>query len=65
LNNLLNFILLGEGITIRENIWRKTAQNKRNGMIMDTSRRGKSLGGLKHSLVLGEDRLDVGMISRN
>ena len=23
--------------------------------------KGKSLGGLKHSLVLGEDRLDVGM----
>jgi hypothetical protein len=32
-----------------------------NGMIMDTSRRGKSLGGLKHGLVLGEDRLEVRM----
>jgi hypothetical protein len=30
-------------------------------MIMDTMRRGKSLGGLKHSLVLGEDRLEVGI----
>jgi hypothetical protein len=30
-------------------------------MIMDTSSRGKSLGGLKHNLVLGEDKLEVKM----
>jgi hypothetical protein len=30
-------------------------------MIMDTSRKGKYLGGLKHILVLGEDRLEFRM----
>jgi hypothetical protein len=46
---------------IRANIWRKTAQNERNGMIMDTLRRRKSMEVLKNDLMLGEDRLEVRM----
>jgi hypothetical protein len=30
-------------------------------MIMDTLRRGKFLRGLKHNLMLGEDKLEAGM----
>jgi hypothetical protein len=36
LNNFLIFILLGKGMTIRENIGRKTTWSERNGMIMDS-----------------------------
>jgi len=43
----LNFILLGKGVTIRTNIGRKTARNKGNGIIMNTTRRRKSLRGGK------------------
>jgi hypothetical protein len=42
LHYFLNFILLGKGMMIRENIGRKTARNKGNGMIMNTMRRRKS-----------------------
>jgi hypothetical protein len=35
LKNFLNFILLGKGMTIRENIGRKISWYERNGMIMD------------------------------
>jgi hypothetical protein len=37
LNNFLNFILLGKGMMIRDNIGRKIAQEERNGMIMNTT----------------------------
>jgi hypothetical protein len=43
LHYFLNFILLGKGMTIRENIGRNTARNKGYGMIMKTKRRWKSL----------------------
>jgi hypothetical protein len=46
---------------IRKKNWRNISQNERNVMIMDTLRRGKSLGDLKHNLVLGEDRLEARM----
>jgi hypothetical protein len=61
MNNFLNFILLGKGMMIRENIGRKTSQYERNGMIMDAMGRGKFLGSGKNNLVSGEDRLEVGM----
>jgi hypothetical protein len=51
-------------MTIRENIGRKTAQDKRNGMIMNTMGRGKSLGSGKNILVFGYDRLEVRMHMR-
>ena len=61
MNTLINFILLGKGIMIRPNIGRKTAQDERDGMIMDAMGRGKFFGGGKNNLVVGEDRLEVGM----
>jgi hypothetical protein len=39
LHYFLNFILLGKGMIIRENIGRKTSRNKGDGMIMNTKRR--------------------------
>jgi hypothetical protein len=38
-------------MTIRENIGRNTTWDKRNGMIMNTTGRGKSLGSGKNNLV--------------
>jgi hypothetical protein len=51
-------------MTIRSNIGRKTAQDERDGMIMDSTGRGKFLGGGKNNMVVGEDRLEVGMHRR-
>jgi hypothetical protein len=48
-------------MTIRENIGRKTAMNKGNGMIMNTTRRRKSLRGGKNNLMCGKDSLEVRM----
>jgi hypothetical protein len=61
LHDFLNFILLGKGMTIRENIGRKTIENKGNGIIMNTMGRGKSLRSGKNKLVFGEDILEVRM----
>jgi hypothetical protein len=61
LNNFLNIILLGKRMMIRENIGRKTSQDYRSGMIMNTMGRGKSMGSGKTRLVFGEDRLEVRM----
>jgi hypothetical protein len=61
MNNFLNFILLGKGMTIRMNIGRRTSLDERDGMIMDSTRRGKGFGDGKTNLVVGEDRLEVGM----
>jgi hypothetical protein len=58
LNKFLNLILLGKGMMIRENIGRKTSQDERNGMNMNTMRREKSMGSGKNSLAFGEDRLE-------
>jgi hypothetical protein len=44
---------------IRVNIGRKTFGDERNGMIMNTTRRRKSLGSGKNSLVFGDDTLEV------
>jgi hypothetical protein len=57
----LNFILLGKGMMIRENIGRKNARSKGNGMIMNTVRRRKSLRSGKNNLMFGEDSLEVKM----
>jgi hypothetical protein len=43
LHYFLNFILLGKGMKIRENIGRKNAKNKGGRMIMRTKRRRNSL----------------------
>jgi hypothetical protein len=51
LKTFLNFINLGKGMTIRVNIRRKTSQDKRNGMIMNTTEGEKSLGSEKNNLV--------------
>jgi hypothetical protein len=61
LHYFLNFILLGKGVMIRENIGRKTSRNKGNGMIMNTMRRRKSLRGGKNILMFGKDILEVRM----
>jgi hypothetical protein len=53
LHYFLNFILLGKGMTIRENIGRKTTKNKGYGMIMNTTIRRKSLRSGKKNLVFG------------
>jgi hypothetical protein len=59
LNNFLNFIFLGKGVTIGTNIGRKDSWDKGNGMIMNTTRRGKSLGSGKNHLMFREDGLEV------
>jgi hypothetical protein len=57
LKKIINFILLGKGMMIRVNIWRKNSQYERNGMIMDAMGRGKSKGSGKNNMVLGEYRV--------
>jgi hypothetical protein len=61
MNNFLNLILLGKVMTIRSNIGRKTAQDERDGMIMESMGRGKFFGSGKNNLVVGKDRLEVEM----
>jgi hypothetical protein len=61
LHYFLNLIILGKGVTIRENIGRNTSRNKGNGMIMNTTRRRKSLRGRKNNLMFGNDSLEVRM----
>jgi hypothetical protein len=61
LHYFLNFIILGKGVMIRANIGRKTVKNKGNGMIMNTTRRRKSLRGGKNNLMFGKDILEVRM----
>jgi hypothetical protein len=56
-----NFIFLGKGMKIRENIGRRNAKNKGDGMIMNTTRRRNSLRSGKNSLMFGEDSLEVRM----
>jgi hypothetical protein len=56
LNNFPNFIILGKGMMIRENIGRNISQYERNGMIMDTMGRGESLGVVKTTWCL--ERID-------
>jgi hypothetical protein len=53
MNNFLNFILVGKGMMIRDNIGRKTSRYERNGMIMDAMGKGKFLASGKNNLVLG------------
>jgi hypothetical protein len=59
LNNFLNFIFLGKGMTIGTNIGRKDFGNKGNKMIMNTMGRRKSQGSVKNNLIFGEDGLEV------
>jgi hypothetical protein len=59
LNNFLNFIFLRKGMTIGTYIWRKAFREKGNGIIMNTTRRRKSLGSGKTNLIFGEDGLKV------
>jgi hypothetical protein len=40
---------------IRENIGRNIVGDERNGMIMNTTRRSKSLGSGKNNFVFGDD----------
>jgi hypothetical protein len=61
MSNFLNFILLGKWMMIRPNIRRKTFRDERDGMIMDSTGRGKLFGGGKNNLVAGEDSLEVRM----
>jgi hypothetical protein len=51
LNNCLDFIFLGKGVTIRVKIGRKIARDKGNVMIMGTMGRGNSLVIFKNILV--------------
>jgi hypothetical protein len=61
MNNFLNFILLGKGMTIRTNIGRRTSWDERDGMIMDSMGRGMFFRSGKNKLVAGKDRLEVRM----
>jgi hypothetical protein len=44
LNNFLNFIFLGKGVTIRENIGRKSTKDKWDGVIMGATEGGSLWG---------------------
>jgi hypothetical protein len=44
MSNFLNSILLGKAMIIRPNIGRKTARDERDGMVMDSTGRGKFFG---------------------
>jgi hypothetical protein len=59
LNNFLNFIFLGKGMTIGTYIGRKASWDKGNGMIMNTMGRRESLGSGKNHLMFREDGLEV------
>jgi hypothetical protein len=48
-------------MTIRTNIGRKTAQDERHGMIMDSIGKGNFFWSGKNNLVAGEDRLELRM----
>jgi hypothetical protein len=61
LHYFLNFILLGKWVVIRENIGRKNTRKKENGMIMNSTRRRKSLRSGKNGLMFGKDSLEVRM----
>jgi hypothetical protein len=61
MDNFLNFILLGKGMMIRENIGKNISQYERNGMTMESTRKEKLFGSGKNNLVVGEDILEVGM----
>jgi hypothetical protein len=61
----LNFILLGKGMMIWTNIWRKISRYERDGIIMESMGRGKLFGGGKNNLVAREDRLDARMHRRH
>jgi hypothetical protein len=61
LNNFLNFIFLGKGMTIGTHIGRKVVGDEGNEMIMNTMGRGKSMGSGKNNLMFGEDGLEVRM----
>ena len=49
---------------IRPNIRRKTSWGERDGMIMESTGRGKFFRSGKNNLVAGNDRLEVGMHRR-
>jgi hypothetical protein len=61
LNHFLNFIFMGKGMMIGMNIGRKDVVEEGNGMILNTMRRGKSLGSGKNKFMFGEDGLKVRM----
>jgi hypothetical protein len=61
LHYFLNFILLGKGMTIRENIGRKNSRNKGYGVIMNTKRRRKSMRSGKNILMFGNNSLETMM----
>jgi hypothetical protein len=59
MNNFISFIFGGKWMMTRANIGRKIVDNERNGMITNTTRRRKSLGGRKNNSVFGDDTLEV------
>jgi hypothetical protein len=59
LNNVLNFIFLGKGMTTGTDIGRKVVKYKGNGMIMNTMGRREYLGSGKNHLMFREDGLEV------
>jgi hypothetical protein len=61
MNNFLKLILMGKGMMIKANIGRNTTRYESNGMIMDSTGRGKFVGCVKNNLVAGEDGLEVVM----
>jgi hypothetical protein len=48
-------------VLIRKKIGRRTTRDKWDGVIMEATRRRKSLGIFKNIFVFGEEQLDVGM----
>jgi hypothetical protein len=59
LNQFLNFIFFGKGVTIGTNIGRKASWDKGNGMIMNTMGRREFPGSGKNHLMFREDGLEV------
>jgi hypothetical protein len=59
LNQFVNFIFLGKGVTIGRNIGGKVSWDKGNGMIMNTMGRRESLGSGKSHFMFRDDGLEV------
>jgi hypothetical protein len=59
LNNFINFIFFGKGVTIGMDIGTKDSWEKGNGMIINTMGRRESLGSGKNHVMFREDGLEV------
>ena len=59
LDHFFNFILLGKGVAIWMYVGGKASWDKGNGMIIDTTGRGESLGSGEYCLMFRQEGLEV------